>query len=155
MFKVELKSSLRLLVKVEPMAMESHPGIPRKSRQDPYLSTLFCTFVNFIVDICQVDPIFVNFYFECRVQGAEFVFWVHIRYRKVASIRLSRLVGHLRIFRLFMKGKFDLYILWLLAKRVQNWIIVRSTTRDFTVYKFNIPFFGAVLIARSRSWIFL
>ena len=54
-------------------------------------------------------------------------------YRKVASSRLSRLVAHLAIFRLFMKGKFDAYVLWPLAKRVQNWIVDRSTTRDFTV----------------------
>jgi hypothetical protein len=32
-------------------------------------------------------------------------------YRKVASSRLSWLVAHLRIFRLFMKGKFDGYVL--------------------------------------------
>ena len=32
-------------------------------------------------------------------------------YRKVASSRLSRLVEHLSIFRLFMKGKFDAYVL--------------------------------------------
>ena len=39
-------------------------------------------------------------------------------YRKVASSRLSWLVAHLRIFRQFMKGKFDPYVLWPLAKRV-------------------------------------
>jgi hypothetical protein len=33
------------------------------------------------------------------------------KHRKVASSRLSRLVGHLRIFRLFMKVKFDAYVL--------------------------------------------
>ena len=33
------------------------------------------------------------------------------RYRKVASSRLPRLVAHLRIFRLLMKGKFDAYVL--------------------------------------------
>ena len=32
-------------------------------------------------------------------------------YRKVASSRLSRLVAHLRIFKQFMKGKFDAYVL--------------------------------------------
>ena len=31
-------------------------------------------------------------------------------YRKVASSRLSRLVAHPSIFRLFMKGKFDAYV---------------------------------------------
>ena len=39
-------------------------------------------------------------------------------YRKVASSRLSRLVAHFHIFRLFMKGKFDAYVL--LAKSFQN-----------------------------------
>ena len=32
-------------------------------------------------------------------------------YRKVASSRLSWLVAHLHIFKLFMKGKFDAYVL--------------------------------------------
>ena len=36
--------------------------------------------------------------------------WIsNITYRKVASSRLSRLVAHFHIFRLFMKGKFDTY----------------------------------------------
>ena len=56
-------------------------------------------------------------------------------YRKVASSRLSWLVAHLRIFRVFMKGKVDAYVLWPLAKRVQNWIVDHSTARDFTAYK--------------------
>ena len=43
-----------------------------------------------------------------------------VTYRKVASSRLSWIVEHLRIFRLFMKGKFDAYVLYPLAKRVQN-----------------------------------
>ena len=55
-------------------------------------------------------------------------------YRKVASSRLSRLVAHSRIFRLFTKGKFDAYVVWPLAKKFQNWIVDRSTARDFTVY---------------------
>ena len=33
-----------------------------------------------------------------------------------------------------MKGKFDVYVLWPSAKRVQNWIVDESTARDFTVY---------------------
>ena len=32
-----------------------------------------------------------------------------------------------------MKGKFDTYVLWPLAKKFQNWIVDRSTARDFTV----------------------
>ena len=35
----------------------------------------------------------------------------YIAYRKVASGSLSRLVAHSRISRLFMKGKFDGYVL--------------------------------------------
>ena len=64
--------------------------------------------------------------------------WISI-YRKVMSSRLSRLVAHLRIIRLFMKGKFDAYVLWSLAQRVQNWIVDRSTARDFTVCYICIP----------------
>ena len=36
-----------------------------------------------------------------------------------------------------MKGKFDAYVLWSLAKGVQNWIVDRSTARDFTVDMFH------------------
>ena len=50
--------------------------------------------------------------------------------RKVASSSLSRLVAH---FRWLMKGKFDTYVLWPLATKFQNWIVDRSTARDFTV----------------------
>ena len=45
-----------------------------------------------------------------------------------------KLVAHFWIFRLFMKGKFDAYVLWPLTKRVQNWIVDRSTARDFTIF---------------------
>ena len=57
----------------------------------------------------------------------------HYTYRKVASSRLSRLVAHSRIFRRLMKGKFEAYVLWPLAKKFQNWIVDQSTARDFTV----------------------
>ena len=65
-----------------------------------------------------------------------FHFWhkMDYKYRKVASSRLSRLVAHFHIFRLFMKENFDAYVLWPLDKMVQNWIVDRSTARDFTVY---------------------
>ena len=55
------------------------------------------------------------------------------KYRKVASSSLSRLVAHPSIFRMFMKGKFDAYVLWPLTKSFQNWIVDLSTARDFTV----------------------
>ena len=32
-----------------------------------------------------------------------------------------------------MQGKFDAYVLWSLAKRVQNWIVDWSTARNLTV----------------------
>ena len=35
-----------------------------------------------------------------------------------------------------MKGKFDAYVLWSLAQRVQNWIVDWSTVCNFTVYVF-------------------
>ena len=58
---------------------------------------------------------------------------VLLTYRKVASSSMSWLVAHLRIFRMLMKGKFDAYVLWPLAKKFQNWIVDRSTAREFTV----------------------
>ena len=54
-------------------------------------------------------------------------------YRKVPSSRMSWLVAHFHIFRLFMKEKFDAYVLWPLDQKVQNWIVERSTARNFTV----------------------
>ena len=41
-------------------------------------------------------------------------------YRKVASSSISRLVAHLMIFRRLLKGKFDAYVVWPLAKKFQN-----------------------------------
>ena len=37
-----------------------------------------------------------------------------------------------------MKGKFDAYALWPLAKKFQNWIVDRSTARNFTVFEMTI-----------------
>ena len=52
---------------------------------------------------------------------------------QVASSRLSWLVAHIRIFRRFIKGKFDAYVLWPLAKKFQNWLVDQSIAREFTV----------------------
>ena len=57
------------------------------------------------------------------------------KYCKVASSRLSQLVAHPIIFRMFMKEKFDAYVLWALAQRVQNLIVDRSTARNFMVFE--------------------
>ena len=35
-----------------------------------------------------------------------------------------------------MKGKFDAYVVWPLAKNVQNWMVDQSTARDFIVLYF-------------------
>ena len=51
------------------------------------------------------------------------------KYRQSRSI--SWLVAHPRIFRLFMKGKFDAYLLWPLAKRFQSFIVARFTVCDY------------------------
>ena len=51
----------------------------------------------------------------------------------VGSSSLFRLVAHFWIFRLFMKEKFDAYVLLPLNKRVQDRIVDRSTARDFMV----------------------
>ena len=51
----------------------------------------------------------------------------------------SRLVAHPSIFRMFMMGKFDAYVPWPLSKSFQNWIVDRSTARNFTVCLFQSP----------------
>ena len=58
--------------------------------------------------------------------------WIADAYHKVASSRLSRFVAHSWIFKLCMKWKFDAYVPWPLAKRVQNWTVDCSTARNFT-----------------------
>ena len=63
--------------------------------------------------------------------------WTDTDYHKVAISSMSLLVAHLMIFRRLMKGKFDACVVWPLAKKFQNWIVDRSTARDFTVYSLN------------------
>ena len=77
-----------------------------------------------------------KFFRQGLFDSSDEIYWTNYlpnKYRKVASSILSWLVAHSRIFRLFMKGKFDAYLLWSLAKTVQNWIVDRSTARDFTI----------------------
>ena len=57
---------------------------------------------------------------------------------------MSRLVAQFQIFRRLMKGKFDAYILWPLAKKFQTWIVDRSTARDFTVFNTDFNIWGPV-----------
>ena len=54
-----------------------------------------------------------------------------------------------------MKGKFDAYVLWLLAKRVQNWIVDWSNARDFMVskYNFNETLTPAVRLKREKMYV--
>ena len=56
---------------------------------------------------------------------------VSFEFLKIPSSRLSWLVAHPRIFRLFMKGNFDAYVLWPLDKMVQNWIADQFTAHNF------------------------
>ena len=58
---------------------------------------------------------------------------MEVAYRNVVSCRLSWLVAHFHIFRLFMKENFDAILLWPLDKMVQNWIVYRFTTHNFRV----------------------
>jgi hypothetical protein len=58
----------------------------------------------------------------------------YFAYPKVLNSRLSWLVAHPSIFRMFTWVKFDAFVLWPLAKSFQNWIVDRSTARYFTVY---------------------
>ena len=46
--------------------------------------------------------------YEVKVHSGQFFLY---KYRKVVSSRLSWLVAHSKIFGLFMKGKFDAYVL--------------------------------------------
>ena len=54
-------------------------------------------------------------------------------YCKVASSRLYWLVALPKIFRRLMNGKFDVHVLWPLAKRFQNWIVAQSTVFHYMV----------------------
>ena len=56
-------------------------------------------------------------------------------WHKVANRSTSWLVAHPRIFRLFMKWKFDAYVVWPFAKTVLNWIakeLMHKTTSRIT-----------------------
>ena len=58
-----------------------------------------------------------------------------------------------QIFRKFMKGKFDAYVLWPLAKRFQFWIVDRSTAHDFTVCTlFSTKFMRSNLFLIQKSF---
>ena len=52
-----------------------------------------------------------RFFLHFWISDMRYEFYLHINYRIIASTRLSRLVAHSRIFRLFKKGKFDAYVL--------------------------------------------
>ena len=79
----------------------------------------------------------------------------YLAYRKVASSSQSRLVAPFQIFRRLMKVKFDAYVLSPLAKKSQNWIVDRSTARDFTVYAFERPQPATMLMPNPHWHIFL
>ena len=85
---------------------------------------------------CQILPLKAAIVYRLVYTGIEFQATAHLTrcYCKVTSRSMARLVAHPRIFRLFMEGKFDAYVLWPLAQRVQNWTVDRSTARDFMVF---------------------
>ena len=76
-------------------------------------------------------------------------------YRKVTSCRLSRLVAHLSIFKLFMKEKFDGYLLCPLAKIIHNWIVDRSTACNFMVLPENHSWSSVELMCCPRGFFFI
>ena len=53
------------------------------------------------VEVCQSDQ---------KMGSFDRITWLYI-YRKVANRSTSRLVARPKVFRFFMKGKFDLYVL--------------------------------------------
>ena len=53
-----------------------------------------------------------------EIKGWNYLSLGVIKYCKVASSSMSRFVAHPSIFRMFMKGKFDAYVLWPLGQRV-------------------------------------
>ena len=78
--------------------------------------------------------------------------YIFVNYLKVASSRLSWLVAHLRIFRMFMKEKSCVYVLWPLAKIFQYWIVNWSTARNFTVSeKIRRWYFGPIVPNGEQS----
>ena len=75
-------------------------------------------------------------------------------YRKVANSSPSRLVARFQTFRRLMKGKFDAYVMWPLAKNSQNWIVDQSTARYFT--EIYLIFFGMIKILPTHlCWVWI
>ena len=83
-----------------------------KPKHDMPLFVYFCVF-----------PILTCIYLFCAKNCSEYKRKSpQNRYFKVANSSLSELVAHFQILRRLMKGKFDTYVLWSLAKKFQNWI---------------------------------
>ena len=51
--------------------------------------------------------------------------------------------------------KFDAYVLWSLAQRLQNWIVDRSTARDFTVVILEPPQIELLQLKNTYIWMSL
>ena len=73
-------------------------------------------------------------------------------YHKVISSKLSRLVTNPRIFRLFMKGNFDPYVLCHLAKKVQNWKVDWSSAHDLIRYAILDKFYLINIRILLKRW---
>ena len=90
-----------------------------------------------------------SLHFWLKKLSYEELLWLQCTYRKVASRSMFQLVAYLRIFRMFMKGKFEAYVLWPLAKSFQDWIVAWSTACDVTVCYISQS--NARLLYSSRS----
>ena len=101
-----------------------------------------------VCHIYLLSDLFTNFYSTNLRIFLRIIFG----YRKVTSSSVSWLVAHQSIFRMFMKGKFDAYVLWPLAKRVQNWIVDWSTAHDFTVHTFHGKFCKCSQVITLRAF---
>ena len=49
-----------------------------------------------------------------------------------------------------MKGKFDAYLLWPLAKKIENWIVDRSTAHNFMVVQQDSDVDSAQVVILNR-----
>ena len=56
-----------------------------------------------------------------------------VTYRKVVISKMSRLVVHVGIYRLLMKGIFDAYVVWPFYKKFIFELVTRVNTCDYTV----------------------
>ena len=101
----------------------------KTEKKTVWLVNVFCLFTKRFIFSKKGKQIFVLQIFKFRQISKA----LDDKYRKVLNSSLSRLLAPFQIFRRLMKAKFDVYVLWPLAHRVQNWIVDRSIDRNFAV----------------------